>query len=144
MGISKTQSYQTRPTTIDISFDQTLFYPFGVSVKKCVRGCNTINDPYALARGPNKVKNMNVKLSNLMSGVNETKFLVQNKLCWCKCGLNESVCNSKQKWDYKWRCGFKELVACGSCKASCMSNPSTKNYDSNKGCKIDKYLDSKN
>ena len=40
---------------------------------------------------------MNVKLSNLMSGVNETKFLVQNKLRWCKCGLNESICNSKQK-----------------------------------------------
>ena len=46
-----------------------------------------------------------------MSGVNETKFLVQNKLRWCKCGLNESICNSKQKWDHKWRCEFKELVA---------------------------------
>ena len=40
---------------------------------------------------------MNVKVLNLMSGTNEKRFLVQNELCECKCGLNESVCNSKQK-----------------------------------------------
>ena len=34
---------------------------------------------------------MNVKVFNLMSRVNETKFLVQHEWCECKCGLNESV-----------------------------------------------------
>ena len=33
-----------------------------------------------------------------MSGVNETRFLVQYKSCECKCGLNERVCDSDQKW----------------------------------------------
>ena len=42
---------------------------------------------------PNKVKNMNVKVFNLMSGVNETIFLVQRESC--KCRLNENVYNSK-------------------------------------------------
>ena len=42
---------------------------------------------------PNKVKNMNVKVFNLMSGVNETIFLVQRESC--KCRLNENVHNSK-------------------------------------------------
>ena len=32
-----------------------------------------------------------------MSWVNETRFLAQHELRECKCGLNESVCNSKQK-----------------------------------------------
>ena len=32
-----------------------------------------------------------------MLRVNETRFLIQHELCKCKCGLNESVCNSKQK-----------------------------------------------
>ena len=40
---------------------------------------------------------MNRKVFNLMSEVNETRFMVQNGLCECKCGLNKSVCNSKQK-----------------------------------------------
>ena len=34
-----------------------------------------------------KSKYMNVKVFSLMSGVNETRFLVQNELCECKCSL---------------------------------------------------------
>ena len=26
-------------------------------------------------------------------------FLVQQKLCECKCTVNESICKSKQKWN---------------------------------------------
>ena len=45
-----------------------------------------------------------------MSGVNETRFLVQHESCNCKCRLNESVCNSKQRWNHDecW-CEYKEL-----------------------------------
>ena len=66
---------------------------------------------------PNKVKNMNVKVFNLMSGVSETRFLVQHESCECKCGLNESVCNSKQNWNpgERW-CRCKELDNWGSCE----------------------------
>ena len=31
-----------------------------------------------------------------MSGVNETRFLDQHESWECKCGLNESVCNSNK------------------------------------------------
>ena len=53
---------------------------------------------------------MNVKVFNLMSRVNETKSLVQYKLCEFKCGLNESECHSRQNWnhDESW-CDCKEL-----------------------------------
>ena len=34
-----------------------------------------------------------------MPWVNKTMFIIQNESCESKCGLNESVCNSKQKWN---------------------------------------------
>ena len=40
-----------------------------VSVNKCGGSCNTISDPFAPMCVPNKVKNMNAKILNLMSGV---------------------------------------------------------------------------
>ena len=40
---------------------------------------------------------MNLKVFNLVSGVKETRFTVQHESCECKCELNESVFNLKQK-----------------------------------------------
>ena len=77
-----------------------LFYLFTVSVNKSGGSYNTIDDPYVRICVLNKVKNINVKVFNLILGANETKFLVQHESCECKCGLNESVCNSKQKWNH--------------------------------------------
>ena len=55
-------------TIVDINSNKTLYYPFTVDVKKYGENCNTINDPYAWVCVPDKVKNMNVKVFNLMSG----------------------------------------------------------------------------
>ena len=46
-----------------------------------VRGWSTIDDSYARVCVPDKVKNMNVKVFNLMLGVNETRFLIQHESC---------------------------------------------------------------
>ena len=52
---------------------------------------------------------MNLKVFNLMSGVNERRFLVQHKSGKRKCKLNEGVFNSKQKLDHdECRCECKE------------------------------------
>ena len=72
-------------------------YPFTVSVNKCGGSCNTVDDVYDRVCVSNKVKNMNVKVFNLISDENETGFLVQHESCECKCGLNKSVWNAKQK-----------------------------------------------
>ena len=56
-------------------------------------GCNTINDPYARVCVSKKVKNMKIKAFNLISGINETRFIVERCLCSCKCELIGSVCN---------------------------------------------------
>ena len=60
---------------------------------------------------------MNAKGHNLLSGVNETRFLVQYESRECKCGWNESVCNSKQKQNQdECRCECKKLDDWNSCE----------------------------
>ena len=80
----------SKSTLVDINSNKTLFYPFTGSVNKYGGSCNNIDDPYARACVPNKVKNMNVIVFNLMSGINETKYLVQHESCEYECRLNES------------------------------------------------------
>ena len=81
------QPCKARPTLVNINSNETLFYPFIVSVNKCGGRCNTINDPHTRVCVPNKVKNMGVKVLNLTSGVNETRLLAQHESCECKGGL---------------------------------------------------------
>ena len=62
------------------------------------------------------VKNLNVKVFNLMLKTNETRHIEQHEACTCKCRLDTSVCNNKQRWDDdKYRCESKELIDKGAC-----------------------------
>ena len=80
---------------------------------------------------------MYVKVFNFMSGVNETRFLVQHGSCECKLGLNESLCNSKQKWNNnKCRCECKEIDDWSSWKDDYTWNASTCDCECNKAYKI--------
>ena len=49
-------------------FDLLMLQKFNIDVNKCCRSCNTINDPYAQVCNSNKVKNINIKVFDLMSG----------------------------------------------------------------------------
>ena len=73
--------YQARPTILNINSNETQFYPFTVSVKNYGGTYNTIDVPYTRVFVPSKAKNMNVKVFNLMPGVNETIFLLRCELC---------------------------------------------------------------
>ena len=87
---------------------------------------------------------MNVKVFNLISGVDEARFIVLHESCECICGLNKSGCNTKQKRNHdKCRCECKDLDDWGSCIKDYMWNPSTCDCECNKACKIDEYLDIK-
>ena len=98
---------QARVTPVNINTDETLFYPFTVSVKKCA-GIVTL---YARVFVPDRVKTMNVKVFILKRGVDETRFLVQRESWDCKYGLNKSVYNLKQKWNHNHcRCEWKKLM----------------------------------
>ena len=135
---------QAKPTLVDITSYDILFYPFTGSLHKCSGSCNTIDDSYARVRVPNKLKNMNAKVFHLMLGVYSKGFLVQHELCQCKCSLNESVCKSKQKRNHDdYPCNCKKLNGWGPCKYDYMWNPSTCGFKCNQACKIDEYLNKK-
>ena len=70
------QQSQARLTLVHINCDETFYHPFYVTVNKYGETCNTIDDPYAQFCVPNKFQNMNAKVFDLISGVNETRFLV--------------------------------------------------------------------
>ena len=74
------QPCQARSRLVNINSNELLYYPFTVSVNKYCGSSNTIADLYARVGVPNKVKIMNVKVLNLMSGVNEIRFLAQHQL----------------------------------------------------------------
>ena len=62
------------------------------------------------------MKNLNVKVFNLMSRSNETRFIEWHETCKCGCKFGENVCNNKQCWNKnKCRCECKELIDNGVC-----------------------------
>ena len=75
-----------------------MFFPLGIKTSKSGGSCNNINDPYPKLCVPDVIKNLNVKVFNLMSRTNETRHIEWRETCKCKCRLDASVCNNKQRW----------------------------------------------
>ena len=71
----KNPECKTRPQIININSNNPIFYPFSIKINKCSGNCNNINNPYAKICVPDIIKNLNVKVFNLMSRTNETRFI---------------------------------------------------------------------
>ena len=69
------QECRVRPEIVNINSKKPLFFPFNIKISKCSSRCNNINDPYANLCVPDVIKNLNVKVFNLMSRTNETKHI---------------------------------------------------------------------
>ena len=67
------QACKIRPEIIIVNSNEPVFYPFSIKTSKCSGSCNTINDPYAKICVSDVVKDLNVKVFNLMSRTNKTK-----------------------------------------------------------------------
>ena len=107
---------QARPEIINVNSNNPVFYPFSIKTSKCSGNCNNINDPYAKICVPDVVKDLNVKVFNLMSRTNETRHIKWHETCKCKCRLDAIVCNNTQRWNNdKCRCKCKELIDKGVC-----------------------------
>ena len=91
------QKCKTRTKIININNNEPVFYPFSIKVNKCSGSCNNINNPYAKLCVPDVVKNINVKVFNLMSFSNQTKHIEWHETCKFKCRLDASVCSNKQR-----------------------------------------------
>ena len=105
------QECKVRPKIVNVNSNEPLSYPFSIKISKCSGICNNINDPYAKLCVPDVVKNLNIKVFNLMSSTNETRYIKWHETCKCKCRLDASFCNNKQRWnENKCMCKCKELI----------------------------------
>ena len=141
----KNQECKVREEVINVNTNNPVFYPFSVKENKCSGNCNNINDPYARLFLPNVVRNMNLKVFNLMSWSNQANQIKWHESCKCEGRLNSIVCNNKQRWNEdKCRCECKELVEKQECDKGFIWNPSNCNSEWDKSFNISEYLDYKN
>ena len=139
------QECETRTKIIDVSSNEPVFYPFSIKVNKSGGSCNGINDPYAKLCVSDTIKNINVKVFNPTSGANKTRHIKCHKTCKCKCRLDASVCNNKQKWNEdKYCCECEELIYKEMCDKGFIWNPSNCECECDKSCDVGEYLNYKN
>ena len=62
----KNQECKTRPQVINVNSNNHILYPFSIKTSKCSGNCNNINYPYAKICVPDVIKDLNVKVFNLM------------------------------------------------------------------------------
>ena len=139
------QECKVRHEIVDVNSNNPIFYPFSIKTNKCSGNCNNISDPYARICVPDTVKNLNVKVFNLMTLTNETRHIKWHETCKCICRLDKIICNSKQRWNEdKCRCECKKLIDKGVCGKGFIWNSSNCECECNKSCDIGKYLDYSN
>ena len=69
------QECKVRTEIVDVSSNDSIFDPVSVKINRCSDNCNSIHDPYARICVPNIVKNLNVKVFNIMSRTNESRSI---------------------------------------------------------------------
>ena len=135
------QKCKVRPQIVNVNSEEPVFFLFSIKISKWSGSCNSINDPYRKLWVADAVKYLNVRVFNLMSRTNETRYTEWHETCKCKCRLNGSVCNNKQLWNEgKCKCECKELIDKGACDKGFIWNLS--NCD--KSCDVGEYLDYEN
>ena len=138
----KTQECKVRPKIADINSNNPTFYPFSIKINKCSSSCNNINNPCAKFCVPDTVKDLNVRVFNLMSRTNKTRHIKWNEACKCICRLDKIIYSSKQRWNEdKCRCECKELIYKGVYDKGYVWNPSNCECECDKSCNIGEYLD---
>ena len=114
-----------RQKIVVVNGDGPVFFSYSIKTNKCSGSCNNINNPLAKLCVPGVIKKLNVKVFNLVSGINKARRIEWHETCKCKCRFEYSVYNKKQRWnDDKCRCECKELIDKGVCDKGFFWNPS--------------------
>ena len=82
-------------------------FPNKIKINRCVGSCNDKDNPYFKVCAPDIVKNISLKVFDLITQKNVLKNITFHKSSKCDCLLDEKVCNNKQKWNKnkcRWEC----------------------------------------
>ena len=84
------------------------YYPFAVNLDRCVGSCNTLNDLSNRVCVPNRTKDLDISIFNMITGINKWKTLTKHISCECKCKFDGKKCNLNEIWNNdKCRCECK-------------------------------------
>ena len=97
------QKCMTQPNLINLhpnEYSQEFhYYPFAVKLDGCAGSCNILNDLSNKVCVPNKTEDLNVRVFDMIAGINESKILTKHISCKCKCRFDGRKCNSDQWWN---------------------------------------------
>ena len=97
------QKCMIQPTLINLNpneYSQEFHYdPFSVKLDRCAGSCNTFNDLPNKVQVPNKTKDLNLSVFNIITGINESKTLTKHISCECKCRFDGKNFNSDKWWN---------------------------------------------
>ena len=86
----------TRPH-FDLNPIEPNYYPFIIRLDKCDGRCNADDDLSTKIYVPSETKEVNVKVSNMTTRINEAKTSVKHIPCDCKYKFDSTTYNSNQK-----------------------------------------------
>ena len=106
----KDQKCKVKKVIIDSDY---MTFPYKIKVDRCVGSCNDVNNLYFKVCSPDIVKNISVKVFDLISRKKVLRNVTFHKICKCDCLLDEKVSNNRQKWNKeKCRCECLEIKNC--------------------------------
>ena len=81
--LMKNESCTVRPTPIHLKSDELHYFPFMVSLDRYDSCCNTVEDPFSRICFSNKVKGINLKVFNMIQGINKNTFeTLMKQILW--------------------------------------------------------------
>ena len=72
------QQYIVKPILFDLNTDELRSYPFIISMNRCDGNCNTTEDQFGRTCVSKKLEDVNLKVFNIINGINELKTLVKH------------------------------------------------------------------
>ena len=133
------QECKARPKVVTVNRDEPVFFPFSIKTSKCS------HHPYAKMCVPDVVKNLNVKVFNLISTTNETRYIEWHETCKCERKFGANICNNEQRWNNdKCRCESNELIDKEVYDKGLIWNPSNCECECDKACDVGEYLNYEN
>ena len=104
-----------------------------VDLDKCIGSCSIFNHLSNRVCVPDKTKDLDLKVFNMITGINKLKTLTKHVSCKCKCKLDGRKCNSNQNRnnDKCW-CDCTNLKKHHVCKKNYIWNAATCSYENGK------------
>ena len=90
----------TQPTLVNLHANEYSqechYYPFTIELDRFIGSSNTLNDLSNKVYVPNKTKDLNLSIFNMITGTNESKTLTKHMSCKRKCNFDGRSCSQEQ------------------------------------------------